>query len=372
MLAEPVDQPFDDARFQFEPKLDGYRILAFIEGRTVRLQSRRGLDYTQFFPVIAEQLRDQRVASMVLDGEILALANGKPSFNALQNRAQLKGAAQMAKAERETPAIFYCFDLLHFAGRNLRDATYADRRRFLAQCLLPSANVQLVATDASGVRLYDAALAAGFEGVMAKRRDSKYEAGRRSRAWLKVKAVKTEEFLIGGYTKGEGARTELGALLLGSREKGGLRYVGHVGSGFDDATLRDVQRRLKPLQVERSPFKQVPPLHRPTVWVKPELAAEVKFAEETLDGYLRAPVFLRLRDDIDARKVSRAQRGAAPPREGNGEIASVLEQLDNDKIKLALNVRGERVSLTNLDRVYWPTDRTVSRPSSCRISRIDR
>ncbi|MBW8306143.1 MAG: ATP-dependent DNA ligase, partial [Thiobacillus sp.] len=211
MLAETGEAPFAHPDWLFEPKLDGYRMLAFVHDGEVKLRSRRGLDLTRSFPQIAAELAAQAV-NLVLDGEVLALdATGRPSFNALQNRARLKTPHEIAAAERDTPAIFYCFDLLHFAGLDLRQAPYSDRRRYLAQCLLPSAHVQLVHATDDGVALHAAALAQGFEGVMAKRRDSRYEAGRRSSAWLKIKPTHSAEFVVGGYTLGRGGRAPRGA-----------------------------------------------------------------------------------------------------------------------------------------------------------------
>src|SRR5213076_1279478 len=174
---------------------------------------------------------------------------------------------------------------------------------------------------------------------MAKRLDSPYQAGRRSRAWLKIKAAQSAEFLIGGYTRGQGAREPLGALLLGYWEGKSLRYAGHVGSGLDDEVIGVLLKRAARLERRTSPFADPPPLHRPTVWLKPKLVAEVSFSDWTPGGALRAPVFVRLRDDIAPRSVRKRARGAgaaAPaagrkdPDDGDAEAAAaeaVLEQL---------------------------------------------
>src|SRR5260221_100429 len=180
---------------------------------------------------------------MVLDGEIAAFgADGRPSFAALQERVQLKTEREIAQADREAPVVFFCFDLLHFAGIDVRPAPYADRRRWLEQCLLPSPHVQLVHAEEDGEELYKAALASGFEGVIAKRKDSKYEAGKRSPAWLKIKPTRSAEFVVGGGTTGKGSRAQLGALLLGYSDEGKLRYCGDVGSGVDESTLTHLHR----------------------------------------------------------------------------------------------------------------------------------
>ncbi len=357
MLAELAEAPFTHPNWLYEPKLDGYRMLAFVRDGEVKLRSRRGLDLTPAFPQIAAELAAQSSGGMIVDGEVVALdAAGRPSFNALQNRVALKTPREAA-AERNTPAVFYCFDLLHFGGLDLRQAPYSDRRRYLAQCLLPSAHVQLVHASDDGVALHAAALAQGFEGVMAKRRDSRYEAGRRSAAWLKIKPTRSAEFVIGGYTRGKGARAPLGALLLGYWEGGRLRYAGNVGSGFDEATLARLEKRLEPLATGEPPFAEAPP-QRAITWLRPETVAEVKFAEWTPDGYLRAPVFLRLREDVDPLGVRRSEaaRGAAI---ADTWAVEVLRQLEDPRPAFTLAVGPHHIRLTHLDRVYWPADKAL-------------
>jgi bifunctional non-homologous end joining protein LigD len=376
MQAELGDAAFNHADWMWEPKLDGYRVLAFVEGDTVKLRTRRGLDLAADFPKVCAELRKQAVETMILDAEIVAFdADGRPSFNAMQNRS--------AQTER---AVLYCFDLLHFAGVNLRQAPYTDRRRYLAQSLLPSPLVQLVHSLDDGVALQAAAAASGLEGVVGKRKNSRYEAGKRSASWLKVKSITSADFLIGGYTQGKGARSPLGALLVGYWDGGKLVYASHVGSGFNDDSLSDVRRQLEPLQRKTNPFSTKPELNAPTTWVAPELVAEVKFQDWTEDGHLRAPVFLRLRDDIDPRTVRREvttksvpapgstargrSRGSAPPpsvsgestakKSASNEIDDVLQQLENAKTTFTISVGPHTLKLTHLDRVYWPADQALS------------
>jgi bifunctional non-homologous end joining protein LigD len=369
MLAELAEAPFNDAGWMWEPKLDGYRVLVFIDDRGVRFQSRRGgLDLAAAFPALVEELAQQAVPGTILDGEIVAFdAGGRPSFAALQERVLLKTAREIAEADRKVPVALYCFDLLHFAGVNLRAAPYADRRRYLAQCLLPSAHVQLVHAEPDGVALYAAALSHGFEGAMAKRQDSRYEAGRRSAAWLKIKSTHSAEFVVGGYTQGKGSRARLGALLLGYWSEGKLQYCGHVGSGFDDAALSLLQARTERLRTDICPFAARPPLHNPTVWLKPETVAEVKFQNWTRDGYLRAPVFLRLRDDVDPKQVRRTDSvhtlPARAPEAASTPVDEVLRQLDNPKTAFTLALGAHAIRLTHLDRVYWPPDAALKQPA---------
>ena len=380
MQAELGDKAFNHADWMWEPKLDGYRVVAFVDGESVKLRTRRGLDLAADFPKVCADLRKQAVDTMILDAEIVAFdAEGQPSFGAMQNRS--------AQTER---AVLYCFDLLHFAGVNLRQAPYTDRRRYLAQSLLPSPLVQLVHSVDDGVALQAAAAASGLEGVVGKRKNSRYEAGKRSASWLKVKSITSADFVIGGYTQGKGARSPLGALLIGYWDGGKLVYASHVGSGFNDDSLSDVRKQLEPLQRKTNPFSTKPELNAPTTWVTPELVAEVKFQNWTDDGHLRAPVFLRLRDDIDPTTVQRevATKSVSPsaatravggrPKAGsigfgatgrdtqrpqkstNSEIDDVLRQLENDKGTFAIAVGAHTLKLTHLDRVYWPADQALS------------
>ena len=366
MHAELGDAPFNKPEWMWEPKLDGYRVLASVSEEGVQLRSRRGLELAGAFPKLAAELGKQAVNGMILDGEIVAFdADGKPSFNALQNRVQLKTERERKAADLALPVVFYCFDLLHFAGIDLRGAPYRDRRRYLAQCLLPSPLVQLVHASEDGIALHEAALASGFEGVIGKRKDSKYEAGRRSASWLKVKPAHSADFVIGGYTKGKGARAPLGALLVGYWDEGKLRYASHVGSGFDAQSLSQVREKLAALKSSTCPFAEKPELPNPTTWVAPEVVAEVKFQSWTEDGSLRAPVFLRLRDDVDPKEVRRAsspKKDAAPSGAG-GEIEDVLKQLETRKTGFTLAVGSHQVRLTHLDRVYWPADPALKQPA---------
>jgi bifunctional non-homologous end joining protein LigD len=401
MQAELGDQPFNDPRWLWEPKLDGYRVLAFIDGDEVTLRSRRGQDYTRAFPRLVAELRkqvgevkapDPRVRdnrfTMLLDGEVIALGpDGKPSFNALQNRVQLKTERELAAADQSVPTLYYAFDLLHFAGVDLRGAPYDDRRRYLSQCLFPSTLVQLVHAQDDALALYDAALASGFEGVMGKRKDSRYEVGRRSNAWLKVKPTQSEEFVIGGYTKGKGAREAFGALLVGQWNGDKLQYVTNVGTGFDDRLIAKIKAQLDRRRLDKCPFAAKPDQPNPAVWVEPELVCEVKFQEWTEDERLRAPVFVKMRDDVTSREIQRATSetrrrltravsvGAAHGRESqvwakapfaansDQAIEEVLHQLKNPRNDFTLACGPHRLKLTSLDRAYWPADPSLKQPA---------
>jgi bifunctional non-homologous end joining protein LigD len=372
MLAEAGDAPFNRPDWIWEPKLDGYRVLAFIDEHGVKLRSRRGLELSAKFPGLAAELVRQDARGMILDGELVAFdANIKPSFAELQNRAQLKTEREIAAADQNVPVVFFCFDLLYFAGIDLRKSSYGDRRRYLAQCLLPTPRVQLVHTSEDGMALQAAALANGFEGVIGKRKESRYESGRRSTSWLKVKPTHSADFVVGGYTRGKGSRAPLGALLVGywdsGKLRGKLRYASHVGSGFDERTLAQVKARLDPLQRKSCPFVEQPELNAPATWVEPETVAEVSFQSWTEDGALRAPVFLRLREDVDPKAVRRTETGPTPQAvsspSGGGPVDEVVAQLENTKPAFTIAVGPHRIRLTHLDRVYWPADPALQQPA---------
>ena len=373
MLAETGDAAFNRAGWMWEPKLDGYRVLAFIDAEGVKLLSRKGLELAATFPRLAAELAKQGGQGMILDGELVAFdAAGRPSFGALQERAQLKTEREIAAADQKAPVAFCCFDLLYFAGIDLRKSVYSDRRRYLAQCLMPSPLVQLVHSSEDGLALQGAALASGFEGVIGKRADSRYESGRRSTSWIKVKPTRSADFVVGGYTSGKGARAALGAVLVGYWDGKKLRFASHVGSGFDDRSLAQVKARLEPLKRKTTPFSEDPELNAPTTWVEPKLVAEVNFQSWTDDGHLRAPVFLRLRDDVDAKKIRRPREGPggskstpgsdSPPRESDA-VDEVVRQLAGTKNAFTLAVGPHQIRLTHLDRVYWPADPALKQPA---------
>src|SRR5437879_1977965 len=205
-------------------------------------------------------------------------------------------------------------------------------------------------------------MATGLEGVVGKRKNSIYEAGKRSTSWLKVKATNSSYFVIGGYTKGKGARAPLGALLLGYWQGNKLRYASHVGSGFDDPSIKRTKALLEPLKRKTNPFAEERELNAPTSWVEPKLVAEVKFQGWTDDHHLRSPVFLRLRDDIDAKEVRHKVEKEKASR-SLSEVEQILDQLKTDKAALTLAVGAHQVRLTHLDRVYWPADPALKQPA---------
>lgn len=304
MLATLGDKPFRDPAWWFEIKWDGIRALAHIHQGAVQLMSRAHRDLTAQYPELRAW---QGGADAVLDGEIVALdAHGKSSFHLLQQRMNLLGSSDIARAAAAIPVQFYAFDLLWFEGRDLTREPLRERKRLLAT--LPWAPPWRYSDHVvgDGIGFYEVARERQLEGIVAKRADALYQAGR-SRDWIKFKLTRSQEVVIVGYTDPQGTRTEFGALLAAVFDpaRNGFRYVGRVGTGFDAATRRHVLGRLQPAATPAVEGISGAGVH----WVKPELVAEVKFSEWTPAGHLRAPVFLGLRADKLPRDCVREEAG---------------------------------------------------------------
>jgi bifunctional non-homologous end joining protein LigD len=300
MLATLADAPFVEEGWFFEPKLDGIRGLAYIHSGKVALYSRNGLSLGSRYPRLIKELSLQN-QDIVLDGEIVALdASGRASFQTLQSRSGLTKTRDIHEAEINTPVVYYVFDVLYYRGQDLRAASLTKRKAILQSALITTKQVQSVENlGNNGYVAFEACAQNGLEGIVGKRADSHYQSGHRSRAWLKVKAVSSDEFVICGYTEGTGARKRtFGALILGEHDQHGqLTCVGSVGTGFNEKVLHELLARMEPIKASQCPFSQPPPGKLRPVWLKPKLVAEVKFAERTKDRILRSPVFMRLRDD---------------------------------------------------------------------------
>jgi bifunctional non-homologous end joining protein LigD len=308
VLREEV--PRDDAAWAYEFKWDGVRAVVYVDGGRARVLSRNDRDVSGSYPEIramAESLGSTRV---VLDGEIVALDGaGRPSFSALQNRMHVTSAAQVKRLTQSTPATYLVFDVLYLEGRSLLDEPYAERRRMLEGLGLTGASWQVPPHfEGGGAAVLEASKAQGLEGIIAKRLDSKYQPGKRSDAWIKLKNLRTQEVVIGGWKPGAGRREgAIGSLLLGVQGDEGLDYVGHVGTGFTDKMLRDLEADLAPMRRDDSPFATaVPRPHaKDAHWVEPTLVGEVVFTEWTREGRLRHPAWRGLRPDKSADEVVR-------------------------------------------------------------------
>ena len=305
MLATLTDRRELGEGWLFERKLDGERLLAFVRGDDVALRTRTRRDVTAAYPEVVAALAAQRLRAAVLDGELCAVApDGEPlGFQALQRR--LGVADPPAALLDEAPVALWLFDLLHRDGRDLRSRGTAEREKALADAVRPDGALVLTPhEDGDSASAYAAACRAGWEGIIAKRADAPYVAGR-SRDWLKLKCLFAQELVVGGFTEPRGARTGFGALLVGFHEDGELRYAGKVGTGFSARTLDELAPRLRALERRTAPFADVRPVPPGTHWVRPALVAQVAFAEWTRDGRLRQPRFQGLRDDKDPADVVR-------------------------------------------------------------------
>jgi bifunctional non-homologous end joining protein LigD len=325
MLATLAEELPKGEDWLYEVKWDGYRALGYVRGGEARLVSRNENDLTQRFSDVAKALeRAVRSPECVVDGEVCALdEQGRPSFSAMQ------------QGKRDTPIIYAVFDVLEVDGVPVTDLPLEERRERLGALLdKRQRTVQISELFEDGEALYDAALEQGLEGVMAKRKGSRYLEGKRSRDWLKIKTHHRQEFVVCGYTKGQGRRASgFGSLVLGMYRGNELVWVGNVGTGFTERTIGELMPRLETLVTSKPPFKLVPKMPKvrkgDVVWVAPELVAEVEFAEWTHDGHLRAPSFQGLREDKAPRDVHRED---------------------------PVEATAGRVKLSNLDKVFFPDE----------------
>jgi bifunctional non-homologous end joining protein LigD len=306
MLAESVEKPFDGAEWLFEIKWDGYRAVAFIHAGKVRLVSRNQNDLTARYPELKDLPKFVHAREAILDGEVVALdEEGRASFSLMQQRTGFRPGGRRAAEKADVPVLYYAFDLLYLDGYDWRRVPLEERKAKLASLLTAGDAVRF--SDhypEQGKALFAMAHKKGLEGILAKKRQSIYEE-RRSREWLKIKIKHRQECVIGGFTEPEGSRAHFGSIVLGLYDhKGRLIHVGQAGSGFDQKSLEEVWELLKKIETKKNPFFGDVEALRKVSWVKPELVAEIEYAEWTkgADGgspKLRAPVFLGLRDDKD-------------------------------------------------------------------------
>ena len=410
MLATLADAPLTSARLVYEPKYDGIRglveILPARPRATIRIWSRLGNEKTTQFPSIVRALEKAATGlrlPLTVDGEIVALDDsGRPAgFQRLQGRIHLRGHADVERVDHAQPVALILFDLLRDGEEDVRGLPLLERRKLLEGhfATLTSDTIRLSEQAPGDGRDLDArAKAEGWEGLIAKDAQSTYQSGRRSPAWRKLKLLHEQEFVVGGWTEPRQTRQHFGALLLGVYERdGSLTYVGHTGTGFNEAELTRVWRLLKARETRESPFSAKVPTNERPHWVRPEIVAQVRFTEWTDDNKLRHPVYLGMRDDKDARTVVREE----PPHDesdmkrrsqGGGEegrksstrktrnappspphlpvkkssadsvtsesVTRVVEQLraleDARKDGPIELPGGERLNVTNLAKPFWP------------------
>jgi len=310
MLAESIDEPFDGDEWLFEIKWDGYRAVAFIENGKVRLVSRNQNDLTARYPELKDMAAFIKAKNAILDGEVVALdEDGRASFSLMQQRTGFRPGGHRGAANADVPVLYYAFDLLYLDGYDWRHMPLEDRKRKLESMVVAGDALRYSDHyEAHGKALFEIARQKKLEGILAKKKASFYEE-RRSREWLKIKIRHRMECVVGGYTEPEGSREHFGSLVLGLYDKQGrLIHVGQVGSGFDQKLLDEISKQLKKIETKKNPFYGEVEALRKVNWVKPQLVAEVEYAEWT-DGTsegsgpkLRAPVFLGLRDDKDPKE----------------------------------------------------------------------
>jgi bifunctional non-homologous end joining protein LigD len=311
MLATLGVLPSNDSGWAYEMKWDGLRALAYVAGGDVRLVSRTGRDITHAYPELVRPPEAVAARQLVLDGEIVALTGGSwPDFEALQQRMNIGSAAQAKALSAQIPVSYLAFDLLWLDGRSLLEKQYVQRREVLDGLGLQGSRWQVPPSfvGEAGADIQAVSRQQNLEGVVAKRLGSRYESGRRSPAWRKIKNLSRQEFVIGGWKPGEGGRAGwIGSLLVGVYEDSSLVYCGHVGTGFTQQTLRMLDNKLGPLRRDTSPFDSTLPAEdaRYARWVEPVLVTEVAFVGWTKSGRLRGPAYKGLRSDKTAAEVVR-------------------------------------------------------------------
>ena len=398
MTATLADGPFSDPDWLFELKWDGYRVQAHVRDGRVALYTRRGLDAAAYFPELAAPPTWIDAREAILDGEVVALnSDGEPDFGLLQARKRTSGRPRAAEAITSSTLAYEVFDLLYLDGRSLLAEPLEARKRLLRSILHDAGPIHYAGhVEGDGEAFYEAVAVRGLEGTMAKLRRSRYQPGRRSPQWLKIKRRAEQEFVIGGWTLREGTEDDLAALVVGVYEDGVLRSAGKVGTGFDARERRRLMELMRPLARTSSAFR-LAPREKGARWVEPRLVARVEFAEWTADGSLRAPSYKGLDLDADPQAVARerpratrevrreaiatlataAMPGASAPADAPTSSAApkpaaaelVVSALDDELAALdALaakgglwSVGGRQLKLSNLDKVLWPADGITKR-----------
>jgi bifunctional non-homologous end joining protein LigD len=321
MLAESISEPFDSPDWLFEIKWDGYRAVAFIEKGKVRLVSRNQNELTARYPELKDMAGFVKASNAIIDGEVVAIdEHGKPSFSLMQQRTGFRPGGKRAPTNADVPVLYYAFDLIYADGEDWRKIPLEERKRKLASLITPGDSLRFSDHyEEHGKSLFEIAREKQLEGIVAKRRASCYEE-HRSREWLKIKIRHRIECVIAGFTEPEGSRAHFGSLVLGLYDdQQRLIHVGQAGSGFNQKSLTEMWKTLKKLEIDKKPFfGEVEALRRIASWVKPELVAEIEYAEWThgtgpaTGPKLRAPVFLGLREDKNPKDCKLTQITETP------------------------------------------------------------
>ncbi|MGJ1233774.1 DNA ligase D [Sphingobacterium multivorum] len=379
MLATLIDKPFDDQNWVYEVKWDGYRALAFMKNGKIELKSRNDKSFNEKFYPVYDTLKSIAI-NAILDGEIVVLEkNGTANFAALQNW----------RSEADGDLVYYVFDILWYDGKDLKGLSLLERKAILKE-VMPQNDLILLSEhfDTSGVGFLNEAQKLGLEGILAKRKESVYHIHERSADWLKIKANKRQEVVIGGFTKNEGSSKLFSSLLVGLYEGKKLIYTGKVGTGFSAKLQQELMAQFKPLVTKNSPFDDEPdinkssrfrprPPHAAVTWLHPNLVCEVSVTEMTGDGVMRHPSFVGMRNDKNAKKVILEEEQAVneiigkQSKEGDGMRKNSKEgSSDKKNYKTMLNpkdktqvqkVNGHELKFTNLDKLFWPDEKITKR-----------
>ena len=343
MLCKVSDKAFDDKDWAFEIKWDGYRAIADLSKDELRLYSRNGIDFSQKFKKIAHSLNLQE-HPMILDGEIVAYDDkGKPNFQWLQKIGDHPNLA----------LTFQVFDLLWLNGHSTENLSYLQRKELLKDALIENEIIKY--SDhilEKGRDFFQAAKDMGLEGIVAKKTDSLYKENLRSSEWLKIKIHKSDEAVICGFTEPKGSRKKFGALILGKYLNGEMVFCGHTGGGFNDKSLSEIYDKMQPLIADKSVFKITPKTNSKATWIKPELVAEIRFTELTKEMIYRHPIFLRLRDDIEADDVrfnSEKTTNRAPVKKSEHKKRTGKDDVEK-------SIGKQKLKLTNQNKIYFPDD----------------
>lgn len=375
MLATLVDQPFDEDGWLYEIKWDGYRAIAFANKGRVELKSRNDKSFNEKFYPVVKALKEWNIRA-VLDGEIVVSGeNGISNFGALQNW----------RSEADGELYFYIFDILWLDGKDLTGRPLSERKIIL-NALKPENDIIKISQsfEESGFTFFEAAKKMGLEGIIAKKAGSLYHANERSKEWLKIKANRRQEMVIGGFTKNDDSSKLFSALLAGVYEGRHLIYTGKIGTGFNHKLQQEMMKLFKPLVVKQPPFTELPDINKPSrfrpnpshataTWLKPSLVCEVTYAEMTSDGVMRHPSFVGMRSDKKATEVIR---------ETPKPIRKTLNEADSAKTKSMIaapkkstrktllnpndeqqvrKVNGHDLKFTNLSKIYWPKEKITKR-----------
>lgn len=374
MLATLVDKPFNEEGWIYEIKWDGYRAISFLNKGEVDIHSRNNKSFNEKFYPVRDALKELEM-NAVLDGEIIVANDaGISNFGKLQNW----------RSEADGQLLYYVFDVLWYDGKSLLNSPLNERRELLFKIIPKHPVIQISqAFSSSGTEFFEAAKKMNLEGIMAKKADSLYTPGIRTKEWLKIKVSARHEVVIGGYTKNEGTCKLFSSLLVGVFEKGKLKYTGKIGTGFSDLLQKEMMKQFEPLETKKSPFDFEPDVNKPSrfrpnppkakaIWLKPELVCEVSYTEMTSDGVMRHPSFEGMREDKKANSVKEEKSAKTKEVVDTSPLhkKKLLSKLKKGERKTLLNpteaqqektINGHKIKFTNLNKIYWPGEKITKR-----------